>query len=247
LPSTDENQKIHTNSFYDLLLKTIKDLNPIDRHNRKIFGEDVGLNLDLFCEKVTPNKQSAIYKILDFSKFKEISYNKSQIGSVKSPLDSQIALDYGFLIHKILEDSINTNNFDFTPIHPMIKMLGSNMQQSVCDKIVRLFNLPEFKLLFSDYKLYTEITVGTQEQTRNSIGRIDLLCINATNVVIVDYKTDIKLPKFIDEVPKKYIDQLKAYKIAIENIFPNQQISTKILWTEYETFMDIIILEHSPL
>ncbi|MGI9525211.1 MAG: double-strand break repair helicase AddA [Hyphomicrobiaceae bacterium] len=62
-------------------------------------------------------------------------------------------------------------------------------------------------------------------------GRIDRLvqCQNA--LLIVDYKTDRQPPMDAAGVKTAYILQLAAYRLALKQIYPSQEVRTAILWT----------------
>ena len=68
--------------------------------------------------------------------------------------------------------------------------------------------------------------------------RIDRLYINSTTkkLVILDYKTDLDHNKF----RSKYISQLNEYRALLAQIYPDFDISCKILWLSNFTLENII-------
>lgn len=60
-------------------------------------------------------------------------------------------------------------------------------------------------------------------------GHIDRLIVEENRVLVVDFKTNRKVPK---TVPKAYQKQLAAYKQALAATFPQAHIQTALLWTQ---------------
>lgn len=239
--STREN--IPEGCFYDLANRAIMVMDFQEEAGKKWIGEKVGVLGGVM--KNTTDRHSRILQ----SKISGIHLHPSHIwapdiftsknsgmvdGTVttQSPLDSRTSLNYGQLIHKILEDSVNTNNFAFSPSHPMICALPEDVQGYIVEKLRKLFTMEKFVDLIQNSKIQTEVSIGYNDGEQARIGRIDLLAIRGKDVIIVDYKTDKKVPKSLAEIPESYIKQLQFYSDALKKIYPDYQIYTKILWIE---------------
>ena len=156
-----------------------------------------------------------------------------------SPLNSRTSLSYGQLLHKILEDSVNTQNFSFSPSHPMIQALHAETRNAIVSKLSRVFAMEEFAKLIKNTKIYTEAPIGYNDAGIARVGRIDMLSISDRLVIIIDYKTDKKVPTCRDEVPVGYIQQLQFYADAMKRIYPGYEVKTKILWLETVEMMEV--------
>lgn len=63
-------------------------------------------------------------------------------------------------------------------------------------------------------------------------GRIDRLVVRADEVAIVDYKTLRPVPETEDAVPALYLDQLRAYRAAVSEVYPGRRVRCALLWTD---------------
>ncbi|HEV2674820.1 MAG TPA: double-strand break repair helicase AddA [Aliidongia sp.] len=70
-------------------------------------------------------------------------------------------------------------------------------------------------------------------------GRIDRLVVTEDAVLIVDYKTNRPPPLEVDAVSPAYVEQLAAYRAALERIYPGRQVRTLLLWTDGPRLMEI--------
>lgn len=70
-------------------------------------------------------------------------------------------------------------------------------------------------------------------------GQIDRLAVVGDRVLVVDYKTNRPPPREAENVAGAYLTQLAAYRLAIQKIYPNKQVSCSILWTDGPRMMDI--------
>ena len=63
------------------------------------------------------------------------------------------------------------------------------------------------------------------------LGRIDRLVIRADRVLVVDFKTDARVPERENDVPMAYLAQLGAYRAALRGVWPERLVEAAILWT----------------
>ena len=153
-----------------------------------------------------------------------------------SPLIQNTGLLYGQIAHKILEDVINTKNFDIIETHYLLQKLSS--QQAVLLK-EKLHNLGVIKQLVNQgYKLQAEVAIASKASDIK-VGRIDLLAINNNTVMIIDYKTDMYPPLSVSDVRKEYMLQMQFYYQVMREIYASYKIMCKILWFNELRLMDI--------
>jgi ATP-dependent helicase/nuclease subunit A len=72
-----------------------------------------------------------------------------------------------------------------------------------------------------------ELVVTAEDGTPQTL-RADLLAVRPEGVLIVDYKTNAKVPA---TVPAAYIRQLAGYRRAAERLWPGRPVRTALLWT----------------
>ena len=65
------------------------------------------------------------------------------------------------------------------------------------------------------------------------------MVIQEDQIIIIDYKSGDK-PN-INLIPDQYVDQLKRYKETFTEIYPNKNISCKIIWLEHGVIQDIVV------
>lgn len=63
------------------------------------------------------------------------------------------------------------------------------------------------------------------------IGRIDRLAVTADRVLVVDFKTDTRVPTRPADVPPAYLAQLAAYCTALGESWPDRKIEAAIVWS----------------
>ncbi len=70
-------------------------------------------------------------------------------------------------------------------------------------------------------------------------GQIDRLAVTATDILIVDYKTNRPPPQEVAQVADAYLFQLAAYVMALAEIYPGKPVRAALLWTDGPRLMEI--------
>jgi len=73
-------------------------------------------------------------------------------------------------------------------------------------------------------------------------GQIDRLAVTASEVQIVDYKTNQAPPGAAVEAPRTYVRQLALYRAVLRKLYPQLPIRAALLWTETPELMEISAL-----
>jgi ATP-dependent helicase/nuclease subunit A len=110
------------------------------------------------------------------------------------------------------------------------------------DQIVRetmaILDHPDFAPLFSPDSRAEVPVVGLIDGKALS-GRIDRLVVRGGEVMIIDYKTNRPPPLTVTEVAPAYLEQLAAYRAALERIYPGKTVRTVLLWTDGARLMEV--------
>ena len=85
----------------------------------------------------------------------------------------------------------------------------------------------------------TELSIGTLGDKKIKLGRIDLMIHLKEEIVIIDYKSDIKPSANLESTPVNYITQLLSYKEIVQKIYPKKKVRVQILWLENGQLMEI--------
>lgn len=153
---------------------------------------------------------------------------------INSPLEFSNALIYGELVHKILEDAFQSNNFDLLNSHNLFDLLPQSYAESMKNNLTQLKRDPEFLELL---KGQSKVEIVIASSIDYNFGRIDLLVVQEDKAIIVDYKTDANVPNSPDLIPMKYQEQLRNYKHMVQNIYPDKIVEAKLLWLSAPKFM----------
>ncbi len=101
---------------------------------------------------------------------------------------------------------------------------------------------PDFAQLFGPGSR-AEVPIAAQFDTpagpARLSGRIDRLVVRGDDVLVIDYKTDARVPASPADAPPGYIAQLHAYCRALAAVFPDKRLHAFILWTDAPALMEI--------
>ncbi|MGO9360945.1 MAG: double-strand break repair helicase AddA [Xanthobacteraceae bacterium] len=70
-------------------------------------------------------------------------------------------------------------------------------------------------------------------------GQVDRLVVTASEVLIVDYKTNHAPPRTPGEAPAGYLRQLALYRQVLRQIYPDRTVRAALLWTEAPEIMEL--------
>ena len=70
-------------------------------------------------------------------------------------------------------------------------------------------------------------------------GQIDRLVVSASEVLIVDFKTNYAPPGRAAEAPRAYVRQLALYRAVLQKLYPQLPVRAALLWTETPELMEI--------
>jgi ATP-dependent helicase/nuclease subunit A len=165
--------------------------------------------------------------------------------AVRSPLgaDDGERFRRGLLLHRLfqtlpeLEPGIRAAaaaRFLAGPAHG----LSPQAQAEIAAEALRVLAHPDFTPLFGPGSRAEVPVVGTVGN-RVLSGQIDRLLVTATEVWIVDYKTNRPPPQTVAGVSPLYLRQLACYRDAIRAIYPGHTVRCWLLWTDGPWLMDL--------
>jgi ATP-dependent helicase/nuclease subunit A len=97
---------------------------------------------------------------------------------------------------------------------------------------------PDLALLFAPDTL-AEVAVTAPFGTRTLAGTIDRLIVAPDRVLIVDYKSNTRIPDRPEDAPEGLLRQLGAYAHMVAQVYPDRRVETAILWTKRPSLMVI--------
>lgn len=107
-------------------------------------------------------------------------------------------------------------------------------QQHTLTQIMSVLRDPEFGALFGPNSRPEVTIAGTllkNGEKKALSGQIDRLVVDDKTVTIVDFKNSRKVPATAEGVQYKYLEQLAAYRLALQQIYPGKQIKCALLYT----------------
>jgi ATP-dependent helicase/nuclease subunit A len=104
-------------------------------------------------------------------------------------------------------------------------------REALVTEVMAVLDHPEFAPLFGPGSLAEVPVVGVLGERAIS-GQIDRLAVTASEVLIIDFKTNRPPPKKATEIPEIYRRQMEAYRQALADIWPERKIRCLLLWTD---------------
>ena len=166
----------------------------------------------------------------------------------KSPLDGQGANRFkrGTLTHKLFQilpdlPIAGREQAALSFLARMGKELPEAIRTEIVDETLRILNDPIFADVFGEQSLAEVPVSGDLGDGRMISGQIDRLVIGHNKILIVDFKTNRPSPRDENTIPEAYKKQLRAYKTAMQRIFPDREILCALLWTDQPLLMPVSI------
>ncbi len=111
-------------------------------------------------------------------------------------------------------------------------------QDEIARETLAIFARPDFAPLFGPASRAEAPIVGLVGD-RVISGQVDRLCVSASEVLVVDYKTNRPPPESSARVPELYYSQMAAYRWALERIYPGRKVRCALLWTVGPRLMEL--------
>ena len=159
-------------------------------------------------------------------------------------LDEEAAKKRGRQIHLLLEHLPDVPQANW----PMqaAKLLASGEDAAAEDTLPALLaeatavlTNPDLQHLFTDQALAEVSVTATLDALggRRVHGMIDRLIIDHDSVLAVDFKTNATVPANPADCPQGLLRQMGAYAHALQQIYPDKQVKTALLWTRNAQLM----------
>ncbi|MFN7114049.1 MAG: double-strand break repair helicase AddA [Alphaproteobacteria bacterium] len=182
--------------------------------------------------------------------------------AAKSPLgtDDSWRFRRGVIVHQLLEilpQLPSTRRED-----ALLRWLGrpslgmtAAEQKVFAAEVMAVLAHPDFADIFAPTSRAEVPVVGLAGAAGTAVpqkvlsGQIDRLCVSATEVLVVDFKTNRPPPKDESGVPAVYLKQMAAYRDILRKIYPDKAVRTALLWTDGPVLMplsDKLLDPHAP-
>jgi ATP-dependent helicase/nuclease subunit A len=158
------------------------------------------------------------------------------------------ALQRGTLVHRLLQslpDVAAERRRDAA-----LKYLARNAdgwadgeREALAEGVLGLIADPHFAAVFASGSRAEVSIAGRLERPGRPpalvSGQIDRLVVTPSEVLIVDYKTNLAPPGTAAQAPPGYVRQLALYRAVLGKIYPQLPVRAALLWTEKPELMEI--------
>jgi ATP-dependent helicase/nuclease subunit A len=153
----------------------------------------------------------------------------TRTATVGNLLKSSTGASRGRTIHRILQEIPGMVRQDALKLAK--RLLGKNkLDLSLAEEIVDLIFNPDYSAFFGATSR-AEVSLGAiLPNGQWFTGRIDRLVIGATDIWVLDYKTDRNVPEALTHT-HPYVAQMAAYALALRQAYPEKPVKTALLWT----------------
>ncbi|MDF1668096.1 MAG: double-strand break repair helicase AddA [Roseovarius sp.] len=155
-------------------------------------------------------------------------------------LDEDAAKARGNLIHHLLEVLPTYDPTDWADIGVRLAGTGPDAQDALAEA-TKVLAAPELAPLFQG-QILREVPVSANLETlggRRIHGVIDVLVIEPSRILAVDFKSNAMVPPDPQTCPTGLLQQMGAYAHALQVIYPAHKIETALLWTKTATLMPL--------
>ncbi|MEM6306352.1 MAG: double-strand break repair helicase AddA [Pseudomonadota bacterium] len=144
------------------------------------------------------------------------------------------ALDFGITVHRYLEILPTLPPEDWDRVQ---KTIGTPTAYTEARDVI---TAPHLTHIFAPTTLAEVAVMGTLPDGRPVSGLMDRLIVTATDVLLVDYKTNRVVPPTAVDIPAGLLAQMALYHQALAPLYPNHRVQAAILWTKTKMLMPIV-------
>ena len=165
------------------------------------------------------------------------SKSVNQEPRIISPLESydENRFKRGHIIHRLLQTLPDLKPDERVPaagkfLSQNTYDLASAEKEEIINEVLLVLNHPEFSPIFG-FGSRAEVSIMGVVGGKIISAQLDRLLVTKSQVFIVDFKTNRPPPTTPDKVDEIYLHQMAAYRLTIQNIYPNREIKCALLWT----------------
>jgi ATP-dependent helicase/nuclease subunit A len=170
-----------------------------------------------------------------------VDYEPRTIGTGET---REVALLRGTLAHRLLQSlpdipPLRREKVAGEFLSRKGKTLLPDQRAALVKEVLRLIENKDFAELFAPASRAEVPIVGKLSERLQVSGQVDRLSVTKDQVLIADFKTNRMPPRRIEEVPPGYIEQLAAYRIVLQKLYPGRSVRAALIWTEVPDLMEL--------
>jgi ATP-dependent helicase/nuclease subunit A len=120
--------------------------------------------------------------------------------------------------------------------------LSDDQRQEMAGAALAVLNDPRFAEAFGPGSRAEVALAGTAKGLPEAFAisaRVDRLVVEATRVLVVDFKTNRPAPDRIEDADPAYILQMALYAAVLAEVFPGRRIEAALVWTDGPRLMPV--------
>lgn len=147
------------------------------------------------------------------------------------------AMRRGTAVHLLLEHLAGQDPARWSALADTL--LGDSPDKpAVLAEVAATLAAPDLAPLFAADALI-EVSVTAELDGQRLLGTIDRLIVEPDRVLAIDYKSNALVPATSAEVPEGLRRQMRAYAVALAQIYPDRRVDCAILWTRTARLMPL--------
>jgi ATP-dependent helicase/nuclease subunit A len=159
-----------------------------------------------------------------------------------------LALRRGTLVHRLLQSlpDVPAGRRRDSAVHYLARNAGDwpeGDREVLAQSVLALIEDSRFAAVFGGGSRAEVGIVGRLERPGQPpalvSGQIDRLVVTASEVLIVDYKTNHAPPGAAADAPSGYVRQLALYRAVLQKLYPQRPVRAALLWTETAELMEV--------
>lgn len=147
---------------------------------------------------------------------------------------------FGTYVHLLLERlaPLPQSNWPdaITTCRALARGVSQNDLEAAEAQALGVLRNPDLAFLFRDEAM-EEVGISATVGHRRIHGSIDRLVTNGNDLLAVDFKSNQMVPRSAQDCPVGLLRQMGAYLVGLEQIFPDRNIKTAIVWTRSSEIM----------
>ena len=149
----------------------------------------------------------------------------------------------GTLIHQLLERLVpvapdRRHDVALRWLDRSAGVAAVEAREDIADQVCRILSLPEFAALFGPGSLGEAPLAATLADGTVVAGTVDRLLVEEKRISVIDFKTG-RVPEGVSAIPAAHLAQMRAYREALDVIFPGREIRSALLYTNGPTLFEL--------
>ena len=175
----------------------------------------------------------------------------------KGELVTKSFAEYGSIVHLFLQYIPKFNSADYSYLKRMVqydfsvKVPSFDIIDEAFSEAMSILKKKSLKFLWEDQHNFRELNlagvldpeqfpdVGKYIDQAYFYGRLDFLSLTDEKALIIDFKTNSRVPTSEQSMEPSHLVQMAIYIGLMHNAFPDREVTSAILWTKTATLMRV--------